>query len=524
MVNHGVSRACGTCRKRRKKCDETKPICKRCADSGRACVGYRDESALYFRHYYVPPKVLPTEESPPSTSAEAEESAEKSILAAFRRDFVVESADRKVSRGFLDGMPELLAAAGPLSELGQAVSIVETAVLGNQQGRLDMIDDAARRYCSLLRSFQTTLFRRETHVNIQTLMTALLLGLYEIVSSNGSSVPKHVAHVRGVCAILLSNESPFDMAGGLQLFRLGNPLLLKGSLLEQTSHGVLCVPTSHDIIQNLDAVLVRCNPLFKRAKTILEDASSTSYELEGLLQASLDIHWAFNRWVQRQSEEWMPKTVHTIGEMTAFSSPHPFCWPGPVDTYLDLYVSAVWNTYRKTHVMLLEILRHTARRLSPNQETSVPMALPFDKLAQELTAALVASIPFHLAPSLSEYIYAITTDEDIPPGRPVGGLLLLHPLYVVGRCSIVPPSVRAYVGRCLAYIGQCMGIGQAALLAEAVRLEEASDRPLLWDEGNIDLPFQQMTEGHILIFAGMLLQPAQVDAMGHEGCPPGPEV
>jgi hypothetical protein len=69
-----------------------------------------------------------------------------------------------------------------------------------------------------------------------------------------------------------------------------------------------------------------------------------------------------------------------------------------------------------------------------------------------------------------------------------------------------------------------MGIGQAALLAEAVRLEEASDRPLLWDEGNIDLPFQQMTEGHILIFAGMLLQPAQVDAMGHEGCPPGPEV
>jgi hypothetical protein len=215
-------------------------------------VGYRDESALYFRHYYLPPKVLPTEESPPPNPAEAEESASKSILAAFVRDFVVESADRKVSRGFLDGMPELLAAAGPLSELGQAVSIVETAVLGNQQGRLDMIDDAARRYCSLLRSFQTTLFRRETHVNIQTLMTALLLGLYEvgirpfpssaplpsanylyfqIVSSNGSSVPKHVAHVRGVCAILLSNESPFDMAGGLQLFRLGNPLLLKGSLL-----------------------------------------------------------------------------------------------------------------------------------------------------------------------------------------------------------------------------------------------------------------------------------------------------
>lgn len=80
---------------------------------------------------------------------------------------------------------------------------------------------------------------------------------------------------------------------------------------------------------------MRCNPLFKRAKIILEDASSSVHELEGLLQASLDIHWAFKGWVTSQSEEWMPRTVYTIGEMTALSSPHPFCWPGPVDAYLD---------------------------------------------------------------------------------------------------------------------------------------------------------------------------------------------
>lgn len=179
-----------------------------------------------------------------------------------------------------------------------------------------------------------------------------------------------------------------------------------------------------------------------------------------------------------------------------------------------VYVSAVWNTYRKTHLMLLEILHHTARRL-PLDRASVSMNIPFEKLAQELTAALVGSIPFHLAPSLAEYIHAITTGGDMPPGRCVGGLLLLHPLYVVGRCSVVPPSMRAYVGRCLACIGQRMGIGQATLLAEAVRLEEASDTPLLWDEGSINLPFQQMTEGHILIFAGMVLQPTQVDGMNH---------
>lgn len=127
----------------------------------------------------MPINEAPKEVSETRTPDEAEEDA-KPILAAFVRDFVVESVNRRVSRGFLDGMPELLSAAGSSSELAQAAYIVETAVLGNQQGRLDMIDDAAQRYCSLLRSFQTTLLHREAHASIQNFMTAVLLGLYEV--------------------------------------------------------------------------------------------------------------------------------------------------------------------------------------------------------------------------------------------------------------------------------------------------------------------------------------------------------
>lgn len=41
MVNTGKpSGACGVCRERRIKCDETKPVCLKCTRSGRTCTGY----------------------------------------------------------------------------------------------------------------------------------------------------------------------------------------------------------------------------------------------------------------------------------------------------------------------------------------------------------------------------------------------------------------------------------------------------------------------------------------------------
>lgn len=41
MVNTGKpSGACGMCRERRIKCDETKPVCLKCTRSGRQCSGY----------------------------------------------------------------------------------------------------------------------------------------------------------------------------------------------------------------------------------------------------------------------------------------------------------------------------------------------------------------------------------------------------------------------------------------------------------------------------------------------------
>jgi hypothetical protein len=114
--------------------------------------------------------------------------------------------------------------------------------------------------------------------------------------------------------------------------------------------------------------------------------------------------------------------------------------------------------------MLVEILLHCAEQLG-----LLDLLPNFNCQAQALTDGIVASIPFHLARDPGEFLHTVLSGVDsvISVGRPVGGLLLLHPLYVATRSSILPLALRNYLSECLEWIGQHMGIGQATLLSKA---------------------------------------------------------
>lgn len=66
---------------------------------------------------------------------------------------------------------------------------------------------------------------------MEALVIAILLGLYDIVSS-ADLLPEQqdVAYVRGVCAMPRNDNSTFDLSSSTQLFQVANPLLAKGVL------------------------------------------------------------------------------------------------------------------------------------------------------------------------------------------------------------------------------------------------------------------------------------------------------
>jgi hypothetical protein len=82
----------------------TVQACWRCVQSDRVCLGYQESDGLLFRHH-VP---VPSSEDVPASnwawSPDVDDAyLEKQALEIFLDGYVVEAADRRISRGFLDG-------------------------------------------------------------------------------------------------------------------------------------------------------------------------------------------------------------------------------------------------------------------------------------------------------------------------------------------------------------------------------------------------------------------------------------
>lgn len=122
-----------------------------------------------------------------------------------------------------------------------------------------------------------------------------------------------------------------------------------------------------------------------------------------------------------------------------------------------------------------------------------------------LSAELKASIPYHLSRDLEKYVQRPDAETaSNTPQRIVGGLLLLHPLYVVARCTTVAVSDREYFVRTLRWIGSEMGISQATVLSDYLQPNMQGPSAMQ----NSAVSFMDVLEGHFLISASMMLEPS----------------
>jgi hypothetical protein len=88
-----------------------------------------------------------------------------------------------LSRGYLDGLETLLAVAGPSSDLAQATKVVALASIGTKLNRPGLVHKARILYLEMLQSLQVIISNAGMARTAESLMTAVLLGLYEVRSS-----------------------------------------------------------------------------------------------------------------------------------------------------------------------------------------------------------------------------------------------------------------------------------------------------------------------------------------------------
>jgi hypothetical protein len=127
-----------------------------------------------------------------------------------------------------------------------------------------------------------------------------------------------------------------------------------------------------------------------------------------------------------------------------------------------VYVAAIWNTYRKTRLLILNVIIRCSNRLE-KRNTYHDEKIKVEELANDIAA----SIPFHLSENLSAFVEQAENGFELTiiPGKSVGGLLLMHPLFVMSNLPVILPKLQAHMKECLAWVGTRMGIGQATWLS-----------------------------------------------------------
>ena len=198
-----------------------------------------------------------------------------------------------------------------------------------------------------------------------------------------------------------------------------------------------------------------------------------SADLHLIMNEAIALDQAFANWQGTRVKDLSPWTVSSLSQPQAESKVEVGYWPGKVDQYFDLYLAGIWNTVRMARILLLSLILELSIAFNDNHNYSHKCLDALRGDALRLVEDIISSIPFSLAEDLQIFLQdrgKENTEAKMQPGRPVGGLLLMHPIYIVSRLRIVPEKIREYMRDCLEWIAMNMGIGQAAVLAK-VRAE-----------------------------------------------------
>lgn len=242
MVNSGgPSRACGTCKKRKVKCDEARPICGRCIKSKRVCLGYRSETDLLFRdqtehtvtrmsqaqQYGITSAQFPHATTQASCSSFAdpripgsEESASPRLTdltvpvclsssiqeianAYFFRHFVVWKSERH-SFCFYQILENAYRRTDAGSTLSVTTEALATMTLAKSPGNSSRRSDAAKSYARAVRSVGNAVADEARARENETLLSVILLSFAETIDA---MITKHPS-VRPRLSSAVSDADP----------------------------------------------------------------------------------------------------------------------------------------------------------------------------------------------------------------------------------------------------------------------------------------------------------------------------
>ncbi|OOF98035.1 hypothetical protein ASPCADRAFT_141883 [Aspergillus carbonarius ITEM 5010] len=501
------SEGCGTCRARKVKCDEARPVCNRCRKAKRTCSGYRDPLSLWFRDESesVARRVkgsasldtAPPPAEPPAWTVDRHKIAPEAYLGHHSRQFPIPIVNFVLDHTFqgtcfflntytwFDASSvvksSLQRGGGPAEALGEkammaGIASVGLANLASLHRSPSLRLSARREYATALQLTNAALCD-PVLVRADTTLTAIVcLSLFEIVAcERDESLESWIEHSQGVAALLeLRGSEQLQRESGFWMFQALRNQVLIGCLQKKTRLPLVLVDMPDRIAASLQTHpfpvdgdrLVKVVAKFSELQAdIREGIISDSTEIIAIAMAidselahfastvSAEFSYATGTW-----PDDAPSREKDEGNFSHFQ--------GSYHIYQSTWACNVWNNYRYIRILVNNvILKHlgsVARKSQPIVEhgSFKDECVRIRGLARQLATDICCSVPykFGIAGCAAKNVVDSVTNQT---GT---GFTLLLPLFVAALVDGVSSPIHDWAMRCFNIIGRAMGIDTALTL------------------------------------------------------------
>ncbi|KAL9064759.1 MAG: hypothetical protein Q9157_007720 [Trypethelium eluteriae] len=395
-------------------------------------------------------------------------SDEIQATAFFFRNFVLLPRQTDATRGFLATLLPFYNRLGSDTSLHKATTAVALCAFANFPEKAYLKDRAVAEYGRAIRKVNDTIVSPTIARSDEMLLTILLLGLYETISSKLRSSGAWSAHINGAVTLAkLRGTEQFNNPVSLNLFRAVRAHMLVNAI--QNSLPITEFPAEHGWLsdcehesttaQRLMFVTIQLPAVRQRAKQVFADPRLMDQRdvLSQLSTSAADLDDAFARWYDSLPPRWSHQTVATLEGMPD-DLEEAEAWPGPMNVYEDLIVSNVINNHRMGRIFCQAVVIACQARLGQSRE-AVEQSEKYQKAvktARDLVNAVCATVPFHLGYDIKDRARKMAQSKTA--AEAVGGYFLLWPLFVCTRVECIPADQKRWVRGRLRYISRTYGI------------------------------------------------------------------
>ncbi|PMD34474.1 hypothetical protein L207DRAFT_468782 [Hyaloscypha variabilis F] len=484
------SAGCQTCRLRRIKCDETTPICQRCAKSGRVCQSKTFKKPSFSIHVENPyasgetkrPRGPRPRPRPSLTHVRPTLDVSSRALSYYLNYYLHELPDLPtISACMSECLTTWKASKRECDMVDLAVSAVALAIFARTQQNTLAAREAVATYGHLLRVAQRKITQAELLICNETrsdefMLTVVLMAWYETTMHQPANFKQYMLpvslhswlHHDGAMAILkvwndrLRNNTPSSITKQTRRGLLRSALLRNCSLPKWVRDGNQF--GEHGIDLGFDRILVRVVILRHSFKMAEQNKYLEMGEIEEMTNEARELDEACIQWRVQTPNEWKSElhTVPTSWSRTDFYSSTVF-------SFARQGYAAIWIQYFALRMLINSTLLGLTRLYHPpslqiHTSTYNEQCCAHTTQLQETTDSLVSTIPFSLGQfstdetgvSDSQHKFNFNTDETIPPAL---ALPIIWPLSVVSSLDGINHNHQLWIKSKLVHLGRLLGDG-----------------------------------------------------------------